>query len=52
CPIAFGYLLEGTGLWTSCWIFMFFLSAVCLIWMHQVIQGIHLRKHYVTMSNI
>ena len=20
CPIIFGYLLEGTGLWTSCWI--------------------------------
>lgn len=38
CPIVFGYLLEGTGLWTSCWIFMFFLSALCLIWMHNVIQ--------------
>ncbi len=38
CPIIFGYLLEGTGLWTSCWMFMFLLSAVCLIWMHRVIQ--------------
>jgi NNP family nitrate/nitrite transporter-like MFS transporter len=40
CPIIFGYLLEGTGLWTSCWMFMFFLSAICLIWMHNVVQKI------------
>ncbi|MBU2951527.1 MFS transporter [Tamlana agarivorans] len=38
CPIIFGYLLEGTGLWSSCWILMLVLSAVCLIWMHRVIQ--------------
>ncbi|MEE9219028.1 MAG: MFS transporter [Acidobacteriota bacterium] len=38
CPIIFGYLLEGTGLWTSCWMFMLFLSALCLFWMHRVIQ--------------
>lgn len=37
CPILFGYLLQGTGVWSSCWILMFFLSAICLIWMHQVI---------------
>ena len=38
CPIVFGYLLEGIGLWTSCWMFMFFLSFVCLVWMHRVIM--------------
>lgn len=38
CPIVFGYLLDETGLWTSAWIFMFFLSALCLFWMHLVIQ--------------
>lgn len=38
CPIIFGYLLDKTGLWTSAWIFMFFLSALCLMWMHIVIQ--------------
>ncbi len=37
CPIIFGYLLEGTGLWSSCWMFMCLLSVVCLIWMHRVI---------------
>jgi len=40
CPILFGYLLEGTGLWSSCWIFMLFISIICLFWMHQVVQGI------------
>ncbi len=37
-PIIFGYLLDGTGLWTSAWMFMFFLSAICLFWMHSVVQ--------------
>ncbi|MGL1887164.1 MAG: MFS transporter, partial [Reichenbachiella sp.] len=36
CPIVFGYLLEVTGLWSSCWILMLILSGVCLIWMHRV----------------
>ncbi|UXX79112.1 MFS transporter [Reichenbachiella carrageenanivorans] len=38
CPIVFGYLLEGTGLWSSCWLLMLLLSIVCLAWMHSVIQ--------------
>jgi NNP family nitrate/nitrite transporter-like MFS transporter len=38
CPIIFGYLLEGTGLWTSCWMFMLFISAICLFWMFRVVQ--------------
>jgi NNP family nitrate/nitrite transporter-like MFS transporter len=38
CPIIFGYLLEYTGLWTSCWMFMFGLSLACLIWMYRVSQ--------------
>jgi NNP family nitrate/nitrite transporter-like MFS transporter len=33
-PIIFGYLLEGTGLWTSCWMLMFVLSIACLLWLH------------------
>ena len=38
CPVIFGYLLEATGLWTSCWMFFAVLVLVCLIWMHLVIQ--------------
>lgn len=39
-PIIFGYLLDGTGLWTSSWMLMVLLSAGCLIWMHTVVQRI------------
>ena len=38
CPIIFGYLLEWTGLWTSAWMFMFALSMICLLWMHQTVM--------------
>lgn len=38
CPIIFGYMLEWTGLWITCWFFFAALSAVCLWWMHYVIQ--------------
>lgn len=36
-PIIFGYLLESTGLWTSSWMFILFLSVLSLVWMHRVI---------------
>jgi NNP family nitrate/nitrite transporter-like MFS transporter len=38
CPIVFGYLLEGTGLWTSAWMFVFVLSIICLTWMHWTVM--------------
>jgi len=50
CPIIFGYLLEGTGLWTSCWIFMFFLSALCLAWMYSVVQKSLKAKHAESLA--
>lgn len=40
CPILFGYLLKSTGMWSSSWILMFFLSTICLVWMHRVVQKI------------
>ncbi|MBT3984119.1 MAG: NarK/NasA family nitrate transporter [Bacteriovoracaceae bacterium] len=40
CPIIFGYLLEWTGLWTSCWMFMLAISTICLLWMHRVVTKI------------
>jgi NNP family nitrate/nitrite transporter-like MFS transporter len=45
CPIIFGYLLETTGLWTSCWMFMLLISLICLVWMHHVIQKMMHEKH-------
>ena len=38
CPIIFGYLLKGTGIWTTCWMFFSGLILICLFWMHRVIQ--------------
>ncbi|MCB0429091.1 MAG: NarK/NasA family nitrate transporter [Flavobacteriales bacterium] len=52
CPIIFGYLLEGTGLWTSCWMFILALSAICLIWMRRVVQKMMHAKHPETMRKI
>jgi len=43
CPILFGYLLKSTGLWTSCWLFLAFVSALCLVWMHLTI--LRMSKH-------
>ena len=40
CPIIFGYLLEGTGLWTSCWMFMLLLSVICLMWLHKSTESL------------
>jgi NNP family nitrate/nitrite transporter-like MFS transporter len=37
-PILFGYLLAGTGMWSSSWILIFFISIACLVWMHRVVQ--------------
>jgi NNP family nitrate/nitrite transporter-like MFS transporter len=37
-PVVFGYLLQATGLWTSCWILFFLLGAICLAWMHIVVR--------------
>ncbi len=44
CPIIFGYLLESTGLWTSCWMFMWLISVICLFWMHNAIQIVERRE--------
>lgn len=37
-PILFGYLLQGFGLWTTCWLILLALSLACLVWMHRVVQ--------------
>jgi len=52
CPIIFGYLLEWTGLWTSCWMFMLALSAASLLWMHKVVRDMLNEKHPADMRRI
>ncbi|MFH6999590.1 nitrate/nitrite transporter [Flavobacterium sp. FlaQc-57] len=46
-PIIFGYLLTATGIWSSSWIFILLLSAICLIWMHYTITKIMNEKQPV-----
>jgi NNP family nitrate/nitrite transporter-like MFS transporter len=40
-PVIFGYLLKGTGIWTTSWMFLVLVSGVCLVWMHLSIQNGH-----------
>lgn len=37
-PVIFGYTLRASGIWTTSWMFLAIVSAVCLVWMHSVIQ--------------
>jgi NNP family nitrate/nitrite transporter-like MFS transporter len=37
-PIAFGMLLDATGIWTSCFMLLFVLVTGALIWMHVAIR--------------
>ena len=37
-PIIFGWLLGATGIWTTCWMFLFVFAAGALIWMRLVVQ--------------
>lgn len=49
-PIIFGYLLEGTGLWTSSWMFLFLLSVICL-WLMRSAIGKMIRRVAPEVSN-
>lgn len=37
-PMLFGYLLNATGVWTTCWMLLLAMSIVCLVWMRIVIN--------------
>jgi NNP family nitrate/nitrite transporter-like MFS transporter len=39
-PVVFGYLLSGTGLWTTSWMFLLVVACICLLWMHRVVRRI------------
>ena len=51
-PVIFGYLLSYTGLWTTCWMFMFVLSIGCLVWLHRTVQAMMHRKAPDLMKEI
>jgi len=43
-PIAFGLLNDLTGLWTSCFMLLFLVVAVSLVWMHVSIRAMEREK--------
>ncbi|MCC6125299.1 MAG: NarK/NasA family nitrate transporter [Pirellulales bacterium] len=58
CPVIFGYLLRASGLWTTCWMFLFVLAAACLLWMHLVVRKMmrseapHLMRQFETRPTV
>ena len=38
CPIIFGTLLDALGLWTTTWMFLFLVTAACLVWLSLVVR--------------
>jgi NNP family nitrate/nitrite transporter-like MFS transporter len=43
-PIAFGLLNDLTGIWTSCFMLLFLVVAVSLVWMHVSIRAMEREK--------
>lgn len=37
-PVIFGYLLDWTELWTSCWLLLLVLLIICLWWLNSTVQ--------------
>lgn len=44
-PILYGYLNDKTGIWTSCFMALFILVAIALIWMHFTIRHLDRQRH-------
>ena len=51
-PIAFGVLLDVTGLWTSSFMLMFGVVAVSLLWMHFSIRSMEKSASKETLVNL
>ena len=44
-PIAFGLLKDMTGLWSSCFLLLFAIVAISLIWMHLSVKQLSRQGH-------
>jgi NNP family nitrate/nitrite transporter-like MFS transporter len=51
-PIAFGMLLDMTGIWTSCFAFLFLLVGVALGWMHMAIRRMELAARGAALKEL
>jgi NNP family nitrate/nitrite transporter-like MFS transporter len=43
-PIAFGVILDSTGIWTSSYMLLFVIVAISLTWMHFAIRRMERRR--------
>lgn len=39
-PIIFSYLLKLTGVWTTCWIFLAIIAAICIVFQRLAIKAV------------
>lgn len=44
-PIAFGFLNDYIGVWTSCFMLMFVVVSISLVWMHKAVRSAERKKH-------
>ncbi|MBB2753245.1 UNVERIFIED_ORG: NNP family nitrate/nitrite transporter-like MFS transporter [Rhizobium aethiopicum] len=44
-PIAFGFLKDMTGLWSSCFLLLFAVVAISLVWMHLSVKQLSRQGH-------
>ncbi|WHO71769.1 nitrate/nitrite transporter [Rhizobium sp. BT03] len=44
-PIAFGFLKDMTGLWSSCFLLLFAIVAISLVWMHLSVKQLSRQGH-------
>jgi len=44
-PIAFGFLNDLIGIWTSCFMLLFVIVAVSSLWMHAAVRALEKRAH-------
>jgi NNP family nitrate/nitrite transporter-like MFS transporter len=50
-PIAFGALKDATGMWSSCFLLLFAVAAVSLVWMHVSVRKIQ-RREMTTLATV
>jgi NNP family nitrate/nitrite transporter-like MFS transporter len=50
-PIAFGFINQATGLWTSCFMLLFVIVMALFVWMHLSIRSMEKNASNAIVSN-
>jgi MFS transporter, NNP family, nitrate/nitrite transporter len=51
-PIAFGALYDATDLWSSCFMLLFLVASISLVWMHLAIRRMERRTGSAASASI